>query len=274
MTDNQNPLGNSPFLSAADFQARLRQWQLEEPVRQAAHAASRVARGLQPAAGDGEPGEECSLYPTLAFSAAKPGKTQPVLDAMPLGASRIGWLPDLPARTPWPVVDGRKLLFLAQINLADLPSPTTGLLPGRGWLYAFGRFDNGRRSHVITMFVADCPADQLARADRPPNDELWPDWMGNVFYDGVPVSFHVPKARRGRDVSRAAWLFGKTDEFGSPGEIADREFLDGDDWINLLTLRSVGGMQWNDCGELYVIIRRRDLVAGTFGHAFATIGSA
>jgi uncharacterized protein YwqG len=56
-------------------------------------------------------------------------------ETLPLGASRLGGLPDLPAGTAWPAWQGRSLSFLAQLNLADLaafeaaaPLPPTGLL--------------------------------------------------------------------------------------------------------------------------------------------------
>src|SRR5581483_254065 len=111
---------------------------------------------------------------------------------------------------------------------------SAGLLPGQGRLHLFGRCDNDHWPHALAAFVSTGPADRLVRAERPSDDELWPDWQGEVVYNGMPVAFQVPATSptSGNRVSRAGWLFGMSEEFGSPGEIADRNFLDGDDWIN------------------------------------------
>jgi predicted DNA-binding protein (MmcQ/YjbR family) len=52
-----------------------------------------------------------------------------------LGQSRVGGLPDLPTGWAWPTFNGRRLAFLAQVNLAEIepsikmqPLPTTGIL--------------------------------------------------------------------------------------------------------------------------------------------------
>src|SRR5688500_4175159 len=37
------------------------------------------------------------------------------VDALPLGASRFGGVPDLPPEIAWPQIEGKKLMFLAQI---------------------------------------------------------------------------------------------------------------------------------------------------------------
>lgn len=56
----------------------------------------------------------------------------------PLGASRFGGLPDLPAGVSWPVCDAGPIPFLAQVNLAELPSSPGGdLLPKQGLLSFF-----------------------------------------------------------------------------------------------------------------------------------------
>lgn len=58
-------------------------------------------------------------------------------DALPVGASKMGGVPDLPHGTPWPCVEGeaRPLHFLAQINFAETTAvwphsalPKSGLL--------------------------------------------------------------------------------------------------------------------------------------------------
>ncbi len=68
---------------------------------------------------------------------------------IPVGATKIGGRPDLPAATEWPVyTDGKPLAFLAQINLteiANLGTPIKGL-PTDGLLSVFsvwGRMEEG-----------------------------------------------------------------------------------------------------------------------------------
>lgn len=49
----------------------------------------------------------------------KAGK--PVKRRLPVGTSRFGGEPDLPADADWPVFNDRPLHFIAQLNLADMP---------------------------------------------------------------------------------------------------------------------------------------------------------
>jgi len=58
---------------------------------------------------------------------------------VPLGHSKIGGTPDLPATISWPVFsNGKPLAFLAQINLAQIPSSEDRVgLPQSGMLYLF-----------------------------------------------------------------------------------------------------------------------------------------
>lgn len=58
--------------------------------------------------------------------------------ASPIGASRIGGLPDLPPGTAWPRLDGVPLSFLAQIDLAEVRGyPGAEALPPAGLLSFF-----------------------------------------------------------------------------------------------------------------------------------------
>ncbi|MCU0654733.1 MAG: YwqG family protein [Polyangiaceae bacterium] len=59
-------------------------------------------------------------------------------DETPVGATKIGGLPDLPAGTSWPEIEGMALSFLAQIRLADLRGlPGAEDLPESGLLVFF-----------------------------------------------------------------------------------------------------------------------------------------
>lgn len=58
--------------------------------------------------------------------------------SLPLGASRIGGLPDLPPDVEWPTRNDRPCEFIAQINLSDASAyDPTGLLPKAGILLFF-----------------------------------------------------------------------------------------------------------------------------------------
>lgn len=60
--------------------------------------------------------------------------TKPVRHELGLGQSRFGGVPDVPADFEWPMRAGAPLAFLAQIDLAQVP---TGELPAAGWLLLF-----------------------------------------------------------------------------------------------------------------------------------------
>jgi uncharacterized protein YwqG len=92
----------------------------------------------------------------------------------PLGASRMGGLPDLPPGTPWPENKGRPIEFLAQIDLAEaarafaLPE-----LPATGWLAIFYDAEHGeepdRQGWRVLYF--DGAAASLAPSEHPDEAE-------------------------------------------------------------------------------------------------------
>ncbi|HEY6944470.1 MAG TPA: YwqG family protein [Candidatus Acidoferrum sp.] len=45
-------------------------------------------------------------------------------ETLPIGASKLGGLPDLPANIAWPNREGAPLAFIGQINLREIPSPS------------------------------------------------------------------------------------------------------------------------------------------------------
>jgi hypothetical protein len=281
-----------------DFGAFFAGLQAEASDHQAAHVKERVARGLSPAAGTGRPlpriiferpteeelGEieyqspkYAGLRVTQAIIAATSDRDLAVLDRLPLGASRFGGLPDLPPDVAWPEIEGKKLPFLAQINLADLPTSNEPALPPDGWLYAFGRFDNDHEDQPVVVFHHRGPAANLVRAPRPAKDEIWPDWMNISVYEVVPLTLRPDPERAGKEKTgrkSAGWFFGEDDGFGAAGEMADDAFMDGDDWINLLVLKSVGSMQWSDAGYLYLLIRQSDLAKADFSRVFGAMRSS
>lgn len=92
------------------------------------------------------------------------------LETLPLGASRFGGSPDLPAGFEWPQHRGRPITFLAQFDLSELQLPT---LPPKGWLLFFydvaeqpWGFDPLHRGSARVIYL-DVERDALLRATHP-----------------------------------------------------------------------------------------------------------
>ena len=95
-----------------------------------------------------------------------------------MGSGRIGYVPDLPPGVAWPVVGGRRLTFLAQIDLAATPRWEGSPLPAEGWLYVFAVFatreELGERPWRLVVTHHRGPREALVRAPEPLADEVWP----------------------------------------------------------------------------------------------------
>jgi hypothetical protein len=107
------------------------------------------------------------------------------------GNSRFGGVPDLPPNLEWPTSKrGGQLIFLAQINLKDLPPGNNHPLPARGILYFFlGDDEPAWHIENQVLYFAGGPA-QLKRSAEPDEDGLVKGW------DGEPFQPHRIKARR------------------------------------------------------------------------------
>jgi hypothetical protein len=253
-----------------DFKAIFARARTLIDQRKIAHKKERLARGLSEAAGTGKADQAVVL-----LKADKRGR-------LPSGASRIGGLPDLPRSIQWPPYRGKKLPFLAQLHLTEVADvASSAKLPRDGWLYAFGLITNDPGPDPSpTVFVHRGPASELRCVKRPADDDIWPDWTKTRVYDLVSVKFAAkPKdAILGDSYGRsplAGWLFGEMyGGFGTAGEAADEQFRDGDDWINLLAILSVGSMTWSDAGHLYLLVRRSALARGDFSDVIAAVRSS
>jgi uncharacterized protein YwqG len=127
------------------------------------------------------------------FTAAGLGRIAPALEALAapslrlktraaddqqlaLGVTKLGGLPDLPAGTAWPNMNGVPLGFVAQIHLDELRAyPVAQALPVNGWLYffydgrqqAFGDKPGDRGAWQVLYHPAGALA--LARQAAPPS---------------------------------------------------------------------------------------------------------
>lgn len=99
-------------------------------------------------------------------------------DALPVGVSKLGGLPDLPANTAWPDREGAALAFLGQINLREIPSPSP--LPRDGVISFF--YDNAQNSWGFdpkdqnSFRVLYFPVSELRRTPSPVKEKspsLW-----------------------------------------------------------------------------------------------------
>jgi uncharacterized protein YwqG len=106
-------------------------------------------------------------------------RTNPVrLDAVDLGGTRIGGVPDLPAAIGWPQRGDQPLGFIAQVRLSDVREldPDT-LLPPAGWLCFFYDVANRPAGYDPAhgdgwkVLYFDAPADSLRRLSAPPSLE-------------------------------------------------------------------------------------------------------
>jgi len=224
---------------------------------------------------------------------AKGDREKKLMAALPMGAGRFGGLPDLPPSLAWPMAWNKKIPFLAQIDLSALPQWEGRLLPANGWLYAFGLFDNEgeHKPDAVKVMLHQGPGNELMRASRPHPEDIWPDWQNVAVYEMLELNSRfrgtdaMEKRRekekkaaekagapRSRD---AGHLFGEPLAMGdTAGDIADMLDRSGNDWINLLTLRSQGSMQWSDAGYLNIVIRRSELEKGDFSNVCGAIWSS
>jgi uncharacterized protein YwqG len=103
---------------------------------------------------------------------------------MPVGASRLGGSPDLPADFEWPCFDGRPLAFIAQLNLSLLARwPQVLPLPANGSLVFF--YDSEQATWGFD------PNDKgSAHVAYLPGD--WSSWRKRPIPDDIPESgqFH------------------------------------------------------------------------------------
>jgi len=75
---------------------------------------------------------------SLARPAIRLKTTRVQEDSIPLGASKVGGLPDLPSGAGWPWWKGLPLPFVAQVNLAEVtPFDVEQALPSSGLLLFF-----------------------------------------------------------------------------------------------------------------------------------------
>ena len=176
------------------------------------------------------------------YAAAEVEQSAWLRDTLPLGANRTGGTPDLPPGLAWPAERGRKLMFLAQVDLTTVPQWAGSPLPTDGWLYFF----------LFATNLADEPfepwqarvlhhrgdRDALVRAAEPAPADVWmaPQDEAGAFHfvSTVPrLGLHV-------DANRLAAELPDVDVY-DVGQVTDAVFP---------ATQSTGGSSWDHSGYL------------------------
>lgn len=213
----------------------------------------------------------------------EPGSESP----LPIGSSKFGGAPDVPADFVWPKDDdGCPLSLLLQIDCADLAvHDRERLLPQSGNLYFFyelSKMDWDNAHHGVKVIYNETPAEQLHREPYP--DMLKPEYRLNERR--VVFSLHkcLPYPNE-RDLSNQV-----------DGQYSEDDYFDACNWFNdfgdygsmlgyasiiqnpicddlesnvlLLQLFSIEEtdltLMFGDCGIIYFYISREDLMERNF----------
>lgn len=152
--------------------------QILEGAGHGAHAAA-VTALLQPAfrihatALAGRPGHFRQAEDAPDLDPDKLAAFEAAMAQLPLGASRLGGVPDLPPGSSWPERDGVPMELIAQLRLADVAAAGGDeRLPAQGSLLFFynsqwGSSDMDADARCCAVLVHDGPDDVLVRTAPP-----------------------------------------------------------------------------------------------------------
>jgi uncharacterized protein YwqG len=231
-------------------------------------------------------------------------------DAIPLGASKLGGSPDLPADQAWPRCEGEPLNFIAQINFAEIaPYAQEGVLPAAGlisFFFAKSEYLRDWKDKDVWRVIFTPDADgALHQTPMPSRARTGPD-------DDTPYSPRRLEGRREMTIPHIVWLYERahglqgqsfaladipdevwdaygrvaetldaTEEpihrmLGNPDEIqSEREHLREHEVLLLqIDTDPEIGMEWADGGRLYWIMTEEDLARRDFSRLRFTWESA
>lgn len=197
--------------------------------------------------------------------------------ALPIGASKLGGCPDLPAGTPWPSRDERPMAFVAQIDLADIATLADGELPPDGLLSFFSLFIDwgfgGSDSGSVIHTPAPATLTRIALPAGLPAGERLPPARLEAERELTGVHWESPQLERlglsWEQRNAYGEATGQEDcaqhrMLGHPQIVQNDPREDDDDLCLLLQLDSDSprGMEFGDLGRLYYWLDRPSLKAG------------
>jgi len=217
---------------------------------------------------------------------------------IPLGSSKIGGSPDLPAGWEFPCYEDNYLTFMLQVNLSEAkPYDIDNLLPESGILYLFyealeqpwgfdgdegcfkvlyydgdlGGLERKESPSSRTEFVA-FPAFQLSfetmvtLPESPENLDFADDDEEANYFD-FRQELVSPEDRNGKVVQAHYML-------GEPLIIQEELFEDGKDPVLLFQIDSdkkQADVMWGDSGMLYFCMEKEDLMEKRFDRVRFTL---
>lgn len=224
-------------------------------------------------------------------------------DASPVGCCKIGGLPDLPDALQWPTHEGKGLPFVAQLDLSTLPRWQDCPLPTSGYLWLFALVNDDHYPPLTAVLFAEATAGDLKRRALP--EAMHGDWSDYTLYDAAEVAGEVSlsidlEQTLGDDydddevfdaLHELIDTFNTSDRYDgsqpagqmlgtmnfpdeTPAGLAEMFGKDGDDWMSLVEVQSVGSMMWSDMGILSFCIRRSQLEQRDFSDVFSCVLSS
>lgn len=193
---------------------------------------------------------------------------------LPLGSSRLGGAPDLPAGTVWPQFKGRPIEFLVQVNLADaMRVHAIPGFPATGWLLLFHDFDSYYADERWQIMYFDDPAGSLVRMEQPGQSAATLNFCELAFEQELCLPSDFVDRLVPADDDGEVWeYFDQTLWAGENGphhrlggfpmliqsEQADH---DGLDFLMQIDSDDELGWMWGDAGRVYCWARRKGLLA-------------
>lgn len=278
--------GGSSFALLRD--GRVMSWgQNDEGQLGDGMATNRCSPGLVPGLGVGVRAIASRVALMADGSVCRWGGELPNDDAgadahIEVGASKLGGSPDLPADTPWPTDAERPMVFVGQINFAEVAGlvEDRGLLPPAGVLSLFVVSDDIGPSNRFHVHFTEAPV-ALSRAKPPAEladgERFEPVALRPEHELSLPPPQSAVLGGLGLSASETAAyesIVESDDEpthrvLGYPSLPDQAHYRDSDDRCLLLQVDSddTTGMIWGDLGRLFLWIDRDDLTARRFDRA-------
>lgn len=159
-----------------------------------------------------------------------------------VGLTRVGGVPDLPFELDWPLNNHRYMVFVAQINLRDIPPAMQSPLPPQGMLYFFhGRAEPGTNIPHSVLYY-DGPTGRLVAEKRPDLHEMDED---------PDFAFYPPYGMQARTVISLPH-YGSLQAETYEALMSARAHIDGDEFFEryLALMDALRGFNVADDSEL------------------------